>query len=83
MDSANCKMPDYYTYQAPTCACGDDPVLIPSDRRREGITEKAHWCTGTLRMSDGFGNPKYVYNPYTYDELREFLRGRVDKWVAS
>jgi hypothetical protein len=58
IDSAHCKMPDYYIYKAPTCACGDDPVRIPEARRTEGILQKAHWCSGTLQMTDGFGNPK-------------------------
>lgn len=33
IDSAHCKMPDYYIYKVPTCACGDDPVQIPPERR--------------------------------------------------
>jgi hypothetical protein len=83
MDSAHCKMPDYYTYKAPTCACGDDPVRIPPERRNEGLEERAHWCTGTLRMTDGFGNPKYVYNPLSYAELRSQLGGgRVDRCMT-
>ncbi len=81
IDSAHCKMPDFYIFQTPRCACGDDPVRIPHERRTEGWKEKAHWCTGTLRMTDGFGNPKYIYNPLTYDELREALRGKVDRYL--
>ena len=76
IDSAHCKMPDYYIYKAPTCACGDDPVRIPQERRSEGLEAKAHWCVGTLQMTDGFGNPKYVYNPYTYGELRSMMTGK-------
>jgi hypothetical protein len=60
LDSGNCKLPDYYLYKAPTCACGDDPVRIPAERRNEGLDKKAHWCTGTLRMTDGFGKPMWV-----------------------
>lgn len=99
-------MPDYYIFKAPTCACGDDAVRIPDARAEEGINEKAHWCTGTLRMTDGFGNPRcvwficffildsnnannqkfrpmrrYVYNPYTYKQLRTMLRGLVDPYL--
>jgi hypothetical protein len=58
IDSAHCKMPDFYIFQTPRCACGDDAVRIPHPRRSEGIAEKAHWCTGTLHMTDGFGNPR-------------------------
>jgi hypothetical protein len=74
-------MPDYYIYKAPTCACGDDPVRIPPERRNEGIDKKAHWCTGTLRMTDGFGNPKYIYNPMTYGQLRTALQGKIDPYL--
>jgi hypothetical protein len=76
-------MPDYYIFKAPTCACGDDPVRIPSERRKDGIKQMAHWCTGTLRMSDGFGNPKYIYNPLSYDDLRMALHGKVDRYVIN
>jgi hypothetical protein len=68
-------MPDYYIFKAPTCACGDDPVRIPEARRHEGLEQRAHWCTGTLRMTDGFGNPKYIFNPLTYDALCAALDG--------
>lgn len=81
MDSAHCKMPDYYIYKAPTCACGDDPVRIPLERRTEGIAQKAHWCSGTLQMADGFGNPRYVYNPHTYDELRGMMASKIDPYL--
>lgn len=74
-------MPDYYIYQAPTCACGDDPVRILRKRRAEGIAEKAHWCTGTLRMTDGFGNAKYIYNPLSFEDLRAALHGRIDPYL--
>jgi hypothetical protein len=58
--AANCKMPDFYLFKAPSCACGDDAVRIPEQRRTEGLEAKAHWCTGTLRMTDGFGKPRFV-----------------------
>lgn len=32
-------------------------------------------------MSDGFGNPKFIYNPYTYEELSAQLRGKVDPYL--
>ncbi len=66
-------MPDYYIFKAPTCACGDDPVRIPEARRNEGLEQRVHWCTGTLHMTNGFGNPKYIFNQLTYDALRAAL----------
>lgn len=39
-------------------------------------------CAGTLRMSDGFGNPIYVYNPFTYEQLHTMAgRGTIDAYL--
>ena len=83
LDSANCNMPDYYIHKATTCACGDYPLRIPLDQRMQGLSERAHWCTGTLRMNDGFGNPIYVFNPFSYEELLQLIGppGIVDAYL--
>ena len=83
LDAANCNMPDYYIHKATSCACGDDALRIPDDRRTESLEERAHWCTGTLRMNDGFGNPIYIYNPYSYDELLQLIGppGTIDRYL--
>lgn len=82
IDAPHCKLPDYYIHKAPTCACGDDPVRIPDIRRNEGIREHAHWCTGTLQMQDGFGNLVYVWNPFTYKQLRSLApAGSIDRYL--
>lgn len=75
MDAVHCKVPDYYIHKATTCACGDDAVQIPEERRTEGVKEHAHWCTGTLKMLDGYGTPLFVYNPYTFQELFDMVEG--------
>jgi hypothetical protein len=71
-------MPDYYIYKAPTCACGDDAVRIPGARRTEGLLQRAHWCTGTLQMTDGFGNPRYL--TFIYPFFNAFI---IDKAHAG
>ena len=83
LDSANCNIPDYYIHKATSCACGDDPLRIPMERRTEGLGQKAHWCTGTLRMNDGFGNAIYVFNPFSYDELHQRAGppGTIDRYL--
>lgn len=83
LDSSNCNMPDYYIHKATSCACGDDPLRIPDDRRSEGLDQRAHWCTGTLRINDGFGNPLYVFNPFSYGELLQRIGppGIVDRYL--
>lgn len=77
LDTENCKVPDYYIHRTTTCACGDDPVQIPIVRRRES----QYWCTGTLKMLDGFGKPTYVYNPWSFEELRLMLEGSMDEYL--
>lgn len=78
LDSAHCKVVDYYIHNVTTCACGDDAVRIPQERRED--REYAHWCRGTLKMIDPFGNVIYVYNPYTYSELYDKVAG-MDRYL--
>lgn len=73
LDSHNCRLPDYYIHQTTTCACDDNPVTIPAEM--ETVERSMHWCTGTLRMIDAFGNPRYVYNPLSYGDLRSIMGG--------
>jgi hypothetical protein len=73
IDSDRCSVIDYYIHNMTTCACGDDPVSIPAERKTDGTY--AHWCKGTLKMIDGFGNVNYIYNPYTYQELFDKVEG--------
>ena len=80
LDSQNCKVPNYYLYKVTQCACGDEAVEIPAERRNEGLAEGAHWCTGTLKMIDGFGNPTFVYNGFTYEQLKSKL-GSMDQYL--
>jgi hypothetical protein len=68
IDEVNCKLPDFYMYKTMTCACGDTAVGILSERTIE--TEYAHWCTGSLKMLDGFGRITFMTNPYTFSQLK-------------
>lgn len=79
-DAVNCKVIDYYISEATTCACGDDALEIPQANREKGLQDHAHWCTGTLRMIDGFSNEKFVYNPYSLEELGARL-GTMDQYL--
>jgi hypothetical protein len=79
IDRQHCDVPDYFIHTVTTCACGDDPVQIPLDRR----TSSNHWCTGTLKMLDNFGTTIYVYNQYTFEQLRSMLdQGRMDAYLT-
>ena len=66
---ARCNPPDFAVRHVVVCACGDRPLSIRAAARAQGLLAKAHWCTGVLSMLDGNGQPMYVYNPYTYDEV--------------
>jgi hypothetical protein len=67
MDEAHCKFPDYNMYKTLKCACGDTEVKIKTSLAADAFD--AHWCTGTLKMLDGFGRVSYVLNPYTFQAL--------------
>ena len=81
LDEVHCKLPDYYMYKTPTCACGDDAVKITARRANEGLNSHAHWCTGTLKLLDGFGRVNYVTNPYSFSDLLVKLDGRVQPYL--
>lgn len=81
LDYAHCKLPDYYIYRATSCACLDEAVTIPEPRALQGVSEGAHWCTGTLKMMDSFGNPIYIYNELSYSQLRSSLGTRMDAYL--
>jgi hypothetical protein len=81
IDNVHCKLPDFYMYKTLTCACGDEAVKITSRRANEGVDLHAHWCTGTLKLLDGFGRVTYVRNPYTFAELLSRLDGKVEPYL--
>jgi hypothetical protein len=72
---AQCNPPDFSMRVVVTCACGDRPLSIQASRRAQDIQARAHWCSGVLSMLDGAGQPMFVYNPYTYDQVREKAAG--------
>lgn len=72
---ARCNPPDFSVAQVVRCACGDQPLGIQAARRKEGAGQFAHWCTGVLSMLDSNGQPMYVYNPYTYDQVQAMAAG--------
>jgi hypothetical protein len=78
IDEAHCKFPDFYMYKVLTCACGDTAVRIRSVRA--SATETSHWCTGSLKMMDGFGKITYTNNPYSLDTLRTKM-GDVQEYL--
>jgi hypothetical protein len=81
IDEVHCKLPDYYMYKTLTCACGDEAVKITEIRANEGVGTHAHWCTGSLKLLDGFGRVTYVKNPYSFSQLLVQLDGKVQPYL--
>jgi hypothetical protein len=81
IDNVHCKLPDFYMYKTLTCACGDEAVKITTRRANEGVDLHAHWCTGTLKLLDGFSRVTYVKNPYTFTELLSLLGTMVEPYL--
>ena len=79
-----CRLPDPTASQLGTCACGDQAVEIPRARAEEGLADHAFWCTGILQLSSPFGEAMYVYNPYSYSSLLDFVErdGRMAEYFA-
>ena len=73
--TAHCKLRDASVQSSGQCACGDDVVKIPLERAQEGFPQNAFWCTGFLLMETPLGTPLYVFNPYTYFQLRKLATG--------
>jgi hypothetical protein len=79
VDSEHCNVPDFYMYQTMTCACGDTPVQIPTEKK----IDSNYWCTGTLLMAEATSendNAVYVYNKYTFQELIDSM-GLLDTYM--
>ena len=72
---AKCNPPQFDLPAVLRCACDDFRLQIPLRRRREGLQQGALWCTGVLSMLDGNGQPFYIYNRYTYEELQALSAG--------
>lgn len=79
LDAEHCRVPDYYIYKSVTCACNDSAVQIQAVNQTQGLNEFAHWCTGTLSMVSSFGRQVFIYNKYSFAELKRIIQaGRVD-----
>ena len=70
---AKCKLPDFYMNDVFDCACGDRPMRISPERRKETVKESAFWCTGTLEIPDRAGGKRIIYNPYSLQELEDLM----------
>ena len=81
-DFKHCKLPDTTMKDVVTCACGDTPMQIPDSQANVGVYQSAFWCTGTLGMLERGGGSKIIFNPYTFQELRDVMEGKITEYLA-
>jgi hypothetical protein len=81
LDWENCKLPviDSGMRSLGGCACFDIPYSIPSAQKRGRWTEAAFWCSGLLMINEGDGNEKFIWNPFSLEELLAFPGARKEQ----
>ena len=55
------------------CVCGDEVYAITQQAAVQRAEHGALWCSGVLELVDGAGTLKYVYNPYSFQYLKQKL----------
>ena len=55
-------------------------VAIADNRQKETYLDGAFWCSGTLALLDFDGSVKYVFNPFSFFELKTKL-GDLDAYL--
>ena len=60
------------------CVCGDEAYAIAGHAAGEGVSDAAFWCSGVLELFDSSGTVKYLYNPYSFQSLKEKLDDPTD-----
>lgn len=83
MDSQHCVLPDVTLKSTVRCACGDSPLSIRPERRREGLEKFALWCSGTLSIPDENNRLQIVWNPFSYQELQNIVGSQLDSYVSD
>ena len=81
LDLQQCLLPDVTLKSAMQCACGDKALSILPARRVEGVEARAYWCSGTLSLIDADNRVRIVWNPYSYQEVRDRLAGRLQSYL--
>ena len=62
------------------CPCGDQPVSIPADRLAETYLDGAYWCSTVMSLLNFDGSVKYVWNPFSLQQLKTKL-GSFDTYL--
>ena len=62
------------------CPCGDQPVAIPDERLAETYLDGAFWCSTVMSLLNFDGSVKYVWNPFSLQQLKAKL-GAFDTYL--
>ena len=68
-----CKLPDMSAKDSFSCACNDNSYKITESRSVENWQTPAFWCSGTLSLLEYDGSTKYVWNPFSLQELESII----------
>lgn len=55
------------------CACNDNGYRITPVRMRDTWENQGFWCSTVMSLLNFDGTTKYVWNPYSLEELESFL----------
>jgi len=83
IDWERCKLPvvDSGMRSLGGCPCNDIPYSIPSAQKKGRWTQTAFWCSGLLMINEGDGNEKFIWNPFSLEELLDFPGARKEKTI--
>lgn len=81
MRSRSCRAPDWTTRVMYQCPCGDQPVMIPPYRRSQTYLDGAYWCSTVMALLNFDGTVKYVWNPFSLQQLKDMLQGKLDIYL--
>eukprot|EP00960_Hanusia_phi_P012499 365513-Hanusia_phi.AAC.2 len=82
IEQKHCRLPDLTVTTVSKCACGDLAHRVVAARRAETIADGALWCVGSMQLLDSSGKPYLIFNPYTYQELSDASRGKMDQYLG-
>jgi hypothetical protein len=80
-DREHCKLPNFAVQHSFHCACNDDSYKVADTRISETWMNSAFWCSTTMSMLQPDGSTKYIWNPYSLQQLKGFLRTTLDPYL--
>ena len=76
----SCKASDFSLRTLYKCPCNDQGVSISAIRQQETYEHGAFWVSGVLQLISPSGGALFIWNPYSFAELRSKL-GNLDTYL--